>query len=443
MAIDVGAFANPRSAFPLMNLGGVAGVYVMPAIAVTACGVITNKQSTTPYRGSGRPEATYAIERIIDVAAREMNIDRLELRRRNFIPPSAMPFATALTFIYDNGDFPACFEKALGVAEWESFETRRAQSAARGMLAGIGLANTIEVAAGPFDAPAPEHAEVQFTPDGSAVVLVGTMSTGQGHETAYTQIVTDRLGISPADVRIVQGDTDICCRRIGEWRFAHLVGRRFGASHGADKVIDKREIAVHLLEARPDDVEFTDGRFGIVGTDRSIDFKSVARAAFDPNKLPPGLEPGLTAEAGFAATAGNFPYGTHVCEVEIDPDTGMVVIKRYSVVDDLGCVINPMLAEGQIHGGIVQGIGQALCEELRFDDDGQLVTASFMDYAMPGGNRCLRSRSQRKTIPHARTSSARGAGEAGIVGPLAAVTNAVVNALEPFRYRPHRYADDT
>lgn len=434
MAIDVGAFANPRSAFPLMNIGGIAGVYTTPAIAVTACGVITNKQSTTPYRGSGRPEATYAIERIIDVAAHEMNIDRLELRRRNFIPPSAMPFTTALTFTYDSGDFPACFEKALDLAEWDGFETRRAQSAARGMLAGIGVANTIEVAAGPFDAPAPENAGVQFTPDGSAVVLVGTMSTGQGHETAYTQIVADRLGIAPADVRIVQGDTDIVAVGQGSGGSRTLSAGGSALAMTLDKVVDKAtKIAAHLLEAQPDDVEFTDGRFGIVGTDRSIDFKSVAKAAFDPKKLPSGLEPGLTAEAGFAATAGNFPYGTHVCEVEIDPDTGTVVIKRYSVVDDLGRVINPMLAEGQIHGGIVQGVGQALCEELRFDDEGQLITASFMDYAMPRATTVPSLAVATQSHP-TRTNrlGTKGAGEAGIVGPLAAVTNAVVNALEPF-----------
>jgi carbon-monoxide dehydrogenase large subunit len=424
----VGAYAQAGSNAFVMNLGTLAGVYKTPAMHVEVTAAFSNTNPMRPYRGNGRPEFGYVIERMVDEAAAELGIDRVELRRRNMIPPEAMPFKTGLTFTYDCGEFAKNLDLGLGLADFAGFEARRAEAARHGRLRGIGFSNTIErAAAGGFEA-----AEIRFDRGGTVQLLSGSITQGMGHETIYKQLMCDRLGIDPMRVEYIQGDTDKVA--IGEGsggsRSATLGGSAVYLA--TEKIVAKaKAIAAHMLEAAEGDIELVDGVLRIAGTDRSVPLADIARTAWEPASLPDGMEPGLVASAAYAAKQQNFPNGVHVCELEIDPDTGSVEIIRYSVVDDVGTVLNPLLLEGQIAGGIVQGIGQILLEDIRFDaGSGQLVTGSFMDYAMPragdlSGFHCQSNPVPTKTNP----LGVKGAGEAGAVGAMPAVGNALVDAL--------------
>jgi carbon-monoxide dehydrogenase large subunit len=439
ITLNVGAYLTPRSAGPgTNNVGGVAGVYTTPAIHVRTTGVYTNTTPTGPYRGAGRPEATYAIERVIDVAARELSIDPIELRRRNLIPASAMPFKTGLVFTYDCGDFARGMEMALALADQAGFEKRRAQAQARGKLRGLGIANPIEVAGGPYTGANPDTAEVRVNPDGSVSLFTGSTSMGQGNETAFAQIVSEGLGVPPERIQVFWGDSDALGAGRGNGGSGALSVGGSAVARATDKVIDRgRRIAARLLEAAPEDVVLREGRFTVVGTDRSVTFAAVARTAYQPRQLPAGMESGFSETAAFMPPAVTFPNGSHVCEVEIDPETGAVRIVRYTVVDDVGRMINPMLVKGQIHGGVAQGLGQGLFEQLAYDAaTGQLLAGSFMDYALPRADDVPAFEVDSHEVPtRVNPLGAKGVGEAGTVGALPALVNAVNDALAPLGVR--------
>jgi len=412
------------------NVVTLVGVYTFPAAHVQVLSVLTNTNPTAPYRGAGRPEATYVIERLIDDAARELAVDPVELRRTNLIPAAAMPCRTALGVTYDCGEFEKNMDAALKLADVPGFAARREASRRRGRLRGIGVVNAIERAAG----PQPEFAEIRFAPSGSATVFMGTKNQGQGHETTFKQILHERLGLDPGEVRYIDGDTDRVGFGMGTMGSRSTVIGGTALWLAADKVIAKgKRIAARLLEAAPDDITFADGTFAVVGTDRAVALRDVARAAFQPAQLPPGLEPGLYETGTFAPPADTWPNGCHICEVEVDPDSGAVTLVSYVIVDDVGTVINPLTLKGQIHGGVAQGAGQALMEQVVYDQDsGQLLTASFMDYAMPRADTLPDVRIESHPVPTTLNPlGAKGAGEAGTVGALPAVMNAVVDALAP------------
>ncbi len=435
---NLGAYCSGRSGWPVGNVGGVAGTYIIPAISAEVCGIMTHTVPTAAYRGAGRPEATYAIERIIDVAARERGISPYELRRINLIPPSAMPYKTALTFLYDCGEFEANMEKAAELSELDGFEARRADAKARGKLRGIGLTNCIEVAGGPFLRPAKDLSTLRFAEDGKLILRSGSMSVGQGLETTMCQIVSQRFGIPLENILYEQGDTDQLPFGKGNGGSGALCIGGGAVMLAVDKVIERaKKLAAELLEAAVTDIELREGKFHIAGTDRSIDVAAVGRASFDPNFVPPGEEGGLTESGEFQATAVTFPNGTHICEVEIDPETGVTEIVRYSAVEELGKVLNPLIVAGQIHGGVVQGIGQAMGEVIVFDpDSGQMLTASFMDYQMPRADELPDFRLATREVPTAvNPIGAKGVGEAGTVGAMAAAMNAINDALAPLGIR--------
>ncbi len=432
---NMGAYITSQTPGPFFNnMGGFAGVYLIPAIHVDITAVVTNTNFTCPYRGAGRPEATYMIERIIDIAAAEIGMDAVELRRRNMIPTSAIPYKTALVFNYDSGEFEKNMQAALEMGDYAGFETRRAEARSRGKLRGIGISNSIEKAA----SPGVEGAELRFDRSGTATILTGSVTNGQGHETVFKQIVCDRLGMKPQDIGYVSGDTD-------KVAFGHGTGGSRSAAHGGaainlatTKIIEKaRKIAAHVMEANVADINFNSGVFTVAGTDRAITIKEIAKAAVDPKKIPPGEEPGLIASAVHTIDQPTYPNGCHLCEVEVDEETGSVEIVNYNVVDDVGLVMNPMLLKGQIHGGVAQGIGQILLEDMRYDPgSGQIVTASFMDYAMPRASDVSSMEVQtNEVLTKANPLGVKGAGEAGTVGALSAVANAVVNALSPLGVR--------
>ena len=438
VTLNVGAYLTPRSAGPgTNNVGGVAGVYRTPAIHHETTGVFTHTTPTGPYRGAGRPEATYAIERVIDVAARELGIDPIELRRRNLIPPSAMPFKTGLVFTYDCGDFARGMDMALALADHAGFAKRRAQAREQGKLRGLGVANAIEVAGGPYTAVNPDTAQIRVNPDGSVTLFAGSTTMGQGNDTAFTQIIADRLGVSPARVQVLSGDTDALGSGRGNGGSGALTVGGSAVLRATDKIVERgRRIAAQLLEAAPEDVALRDGRFAVAGTDRGVTFADVARAAYVPKSLPAGLEPGFSETAAFTPPAVTFPNGCHVCEVEIDEATGVVRIVRHTVVDDVGRIVNPMLVKGQIHGGVVQGLGQGLCEALVYDETGQLLAGSFMDYAMPRADDVPAFEVDSYEVPtRVNPLGAKGVGEAGTVGALPALMNAVNDALAPLGLR--------
>ncbi|HET7343592.1 MAG TPA: molybdopterin cofactor-binding domain-containing protein, partial [Methylomirabilota bacterium] len=436
--LNVGAYLTPRSAGPgTNNVGGLAGVYTTPAIHVQTTGVFSHTTPTGPYRGAGRPEATYAIERVIDLAAHELKLDPVELRRRNLIPASAMPFKTGLVFTYDCGDFARGLEMALARADHGGFAKRRAQARERGRLRGLGVANPIEVAGGPYTAVNPDTAELRVNADGSVSLFTGSTSMGQGNETAFAQIVAERLGVPPERIHIFWGDSDALGAGRGNGGSGALSVGGSAVLRAADKIVERgRRIAAHLLEAAAADIVLREGRFVVAGTDRGVAFAAVARAAYQARQLPGDLEPGFSETAAFTPPAVTFPNGCHVCEVEIDPETGAVRIVRYTVVDDVGRMVNPLLVKGQIHGGVVQGLGQGLFENLAYDATGQLLAGSFMDYAMPRADDVPGFEVDSFEVPtQVNPLGAKGVGEAGTVGALAAVLNAVNDALAPLGVR--------
>jgi carbon-monoxide dehydrogenase large subunit len=424
---SIGAYLQTGMQAFTGNIGTLAGVYRTPAIHADVTAVFTHTNPVRPYRGNGRPEAAYVIERLVDLAADELGIDPAELRRRNYIAPAAMPFKTGLTFTYDNGEFEKSMDMALKLADVAGFEKRRSEARKRGKLRGLGMSNTIERAA----AQGFEGAEIRFDKSGAMTLFSGSVTQGQGHETIYKQIACDRLGIDPEEVYYIQGDTDqvFLGEGTGGSRSATLGGSAVDAA--ADKITAKgKKIAAHALKVDAAEVNFADGVFSSPKTNRTLTIKEVAEIALDPAKLPKDMEVGLIATATYTAPVQNFPNGCHICELDIDQDTGEVEIVRYSVVDDVGTVLNPLLLKGQIVGGVAQGVGQILMEDIRFDDEGQILTGSFMDYAMPRATDISAVEVKSNPVPTATNPlGVKGAGEAGCVGAMPAVANALVDAL--------------
>ena len=431
--VNAGAYLQAGFQAYTGNLGTLAGVYRTPAMYVESTAVFTHTHPMRPYRGNGRPEAAYVIERMVDVAAAELKMDPAEIRRRNYIAPEAMPFKTSLTFTYDSGEFEKGMDMALKLADVEGFKKRRAESKKRGKLRGLGMSNTIERAA----APSFEGAEIRFDRSGTATILSGSITQGQGHETVFKQVVADRLGLHPDDIEYIQGDTDKVGfgEGTGGSRSATMSGSAF--HQASDKIITKaKAIAAHNLKVDLADVNFAEGIFSSAKTNQTVTIKDVAQNAVNPAKLPQNMEVGLFASAVYTSQVENFPNGTHICEVEIEPETGHVEIVRYSVVDDVGTVMNPLLLKGQIVGGVAQGVGQILMEDIAFDAEGQLVTGSFMDYAMPRARDFSPIEVKANPVPtKTNPLGIKGAGEAGCVGAMPAVANALVDALSEFGVR--------
>jgi carbon-monoxide dehydrogenase large subunit len=431
--VNAGAYLQTGFQAYTANLGTLAGVYRTPAMYVESTAVFSHTHPCRPYRGNGRPEAAYVIERMVDVAAAELKMDPTELRRKNYIAPSAMPFKTSLIFTYDSGEFEKNMDMALNLADVAGFAKRRAESKRRGRLRGLGMSNTIERAA----AAGVEGAEIRFDRSGTVQMLSGSINQGQGHETTFKQVVADKLGIHPNDIEYIQGDTDkvFFGEGTGGSRSATMSGSAF--HNAAEKIIAKaKAIAAHNLKVDVADVKFAEGVFSSAKTNQTMTIKEVAEAALNPAKLPKDMEVGLNANAVYTAPVENFPNGCHICELEIDPDTGEVEIVRYSVVDDVGTVINPLLLKGQIVGGVAQGVGQILKEDIHFDREGQLVTGSFMDYAMPRATDFSAIEVKSNPVPtKTNPLGVKGAGEAGCVGALPAVANALVDALSVFGVR--------
>jgi carbon-monoxide dehydrogenase large subunit len=421
--VNVGTYMTFRSSVPVFNIGGISGVYTTPAVAAEIYGIFTNTQATCAYRGAGRPDATYAIERIIDVAAAEMGIDPAELRRRNLIPKESMPYRTSFLYEYDSGDFAACLARALELADYANFAQRRTEAGKRGRLRGFGIAMPIETAAG----RGTDLATVQAHSDGTVTLLPGAMSVGQGHETGFTRLVAKILGLPQDRVRYLQGDTDLLENGRGNGGSSALALGGPAITRGVDDLIAKAKLlASRKLEVVPDDVVFAEGVFRVVGTDRMVTLAEVARMS----EASSGEQ--LAGSGEFTAARPTFPNGCHICEVEIEPDTGLVTPIRYISVEDVGRVLNPVLVEGQIHGGVAQGMGQALLEQISYDDSGQLVTGSFMDYAMPRAADLPEMLCENLEVPTALNSlGVKGVGEAGTVGGLSATMNAVCHALQP------------
>ena len=412
---------------PINNLGTLAGTYKTPAIHVEVSGVFTNTTPTCPYRGAGRPEAAYIIESLVEAAAQKLGRDPADLRRQNTIPPDAMPFKTGLVFTYDCGEFEQNLTDGLDMIDYAGFEARRAEAQARGKLRGIGISNTIERAGG----PSMEEATVRIDKTGNIMVLAGTISQGQGHDTVYKQIVAEQLGVPVDRIRVREGDTDL--QGIGGGTGGSRSATCGGSAvyRAALAAVDKaKALAAHQLEASVDDIEFADGVFTIAGTDRSMTLDQVAKVSYAPGKQPDGVDAGIDERATFSPTIANYPNGAHACEVEIDPDTGEVEIQAYVIVDDVGTVLNPLLLKGQIHGGVAQGVGQAVMERAIYDDGGQNVTGSYMDYAMPRAQDFTLFDVKSNPVPTKQNPlGVKGAGEAGTVGALPAVMNAIEHAL--------------
>jgi carbon-monoxide dehydrogenase large subunit len=406
----------------------LTGAYRTPVLAYRTRLVLNNAAPIGPYRGAGRPEAAYIVERLLDAAAHEMGVDRVDLRRRNMIAPQQMPYTTPLKQVYDSGDFPGALDDALKLADWDGFEARRAEAAVRGKLRGIGLASFVEIAGGALA----EGAKVAITPAGRVEVRLAMQSNGQGHATSFAQLVSDQLQVPYETIEIIQGDSD----ETPEPSFAAVASRSMAIGGSAvmvtcDKVIENgRLLAGHVLEAAAADIEFSDGAFRVAGTDRAIGLLELAARTASLSTLPDGVPDKLDAYESFTSPEQTFPNGCHVCEVEIDPETGMVEIVDYTAIDDCGTVVNPMIVHGQVHGGVAQGLGQVLGEHAVYDDDGQLLTGSFMDYPMPHADTMpLLKLGFHPTRCTTNPLGAKGAGEAGTTGALPAAMNAIIDAL--------------
>jgi aerobic carbon-monoxide dehydrogenase large subunit len=421
--------AHSVSYVPLIKgVGLMTSVYQVPVAHIRARAVLSNTAPTNPYRSAGRPEAMFAIERLISIAARRCGLDEVTLRRRNLVPDSAMPYANPLGLSYDSGAYEQAMDKALALSDWNGFPQRRRHSARHGRLRGIGIANYVEATSG----MPRERAEILVRPDGGVDVVIGTLSSGQGHETSFSQLITEWLGIGAEHVRIITHDTDIVTVGGGShsarsMRFAGIV-----IGKAADAIIAKgKRIAAHLLEAGEHDIAFADGAFTIAGTDRRIGLIEVAAAAQSRSDLPDDLQGALKAECDETVRVCAFPFGCHVCEVEIDAETGAAEIVKYVAVDDVGRAVNPLIVHGQTHGGIAQGVGQALFEQCIYEGaSGQLLSASFMDYVMPRADTLPSFVTAISEVPSATNRlGIRGGGEGGTTPALAVVVNAVVNAL--------------
>lgn len=441
LALEVESWSNMGAHLSLAGpyiqtaAGGrmVGGPYRIPAIYNRVHGVITNTAPVDAYRGAGRPEATYITERLVSAAARELGISQDEIRRRNFVPAAAMPYSTATGVTYDVGEFAAPLAQALDAADWRGFTQRKAKAQARGKLRGIGLGYYIEITS---FAGQDEWTELSFSADGKLELVVGTQSTGQGHETAFAQVLSEELGVDFHDIRVIQGDTD----RVhmgggtGGSRSLHIGGAAV-LEGGKALVAAAKPLAAHVLETSIDALDFRDGAFLATGSNRSIGLMELGRMALDETRLPRALREqfagGLAAKGHYKATHPTFPNGCHIAEVEIDPETGVISLERYTVVDDFGVLVNPMLVAGQVHGGVVQGIGQALMEEAVYEPGtAQLLTGSFMDYGLPRADDLpdIDFTNYPTVNPH-NPLGVKGCGEAGTIGAKPAFIDAVLDAL--------------
>ncbi|WP_367715331.1 xanthine dehydrogenase family protein molybdopterin-binding subunit [Nitratireductor sp. GISD-1A_MAKvit] len=420
LTANMGAYISQFAPFiPFVGVSMSTGVYDIQALDVTIKGVYTNTCPVDAYRGAGRPEAAFLLEKLVDACAREIGLERDEIRRRNFIKPEQFPYRTQTGRLYDVGEFEGHMDQCMKNAGWHTFEERLAHSREKGKLRGIGMATYIEACA--FAGSEPAH--VRLNADGTVTLLIGTQSNGQGHATAYAQFVADRLNIDIDKVTVRQGDTDELASGGGTGGSRSIpLGGVSAARAGEDLAEKIRKLAADELEASVEDIELSGGAARIVGTDRSVDFASIATAARKPEDIEGFGE--------FFQEEATYPNGTHICEVEIDPETGSTEVVAYTIVDDFGATVNPVLLEGQVHGGVAQGLGQALTEETIYSEDGQLVTASFMDYAMPRADNLPFIDFQTRNVPSTTNAMGiKGAGEAGTIGATPAVLNAVTDAL--------------
>ena len=425
---NVGAYIEGAGAIPLLfSLKLASTVYDIPAVSVTSRLVLTNTAPTVPYRGAGRPEANYLIERLIAQAAREMRLDPAELRRRNLI--GSFPYQTKTGWTYDSGNYPAAMQKAQALADWAGYPVRQQASAAAGQLRGRGIVYYTDNT-GIFN----ERMELRFDPSGELTILAGTLSHGQGHETAYSQMVSEWLGVPAEKIRLAQADTDEVAIGRGTYGSRSMMVGGNALRAAADEVIERgKRFAAHFMEADAADVAFADAQFTIAGTDRSMPLEQVAQMSFIPMGIPRELGVGLQGAGAATADVPSFPNGCHISEVEVDPDTGAVQLDRYTVVDDIGLVVNPLLARGQIHGGVAQGAGQALGEDVIYDrESGQLVTGSLLDYRMPRADDLPTISVDFSPVPSLSNAlGIKGVGEGGTVAATPTVMTAILDALAP------------
>jgi aerobic carbon-monoxide dehydrogenase large subunit len=427
---NVGAYIEGAGAIPILfSLKLASTVYDIPAVAVTSSLVLTNTAPTVPYRGAGRPEAVYIMERLVGQAAREMRIDPAELRKKNLIRPDAYPYETRTGWIYDTGNYAAAMAKCQALADWEGYAARRDRSEAAGKLRGRGIVYYVDNT-GVFN----ERMELRFDPSGELTILAGTLSHGQGHETTYAQMAADWLGLPEDKIHLLQADTDEVAIGRGTYASRSMMIGGSALRGAADEVIERgKRFAAHFLEANAGDIAFADGAFTIAGTDRSMPIGQVAQMSFIPVGLPSELGMGLQGAGAFSSDMPSFPNGCHICELEIDPETGAVELDRYTVVDDCGTVINPLLAKGQIMGGIAQGAGQALYEDVVYDrDSGQLLTGTLMDYGIPRADTLPAISIDFSPVPSTTNPlGAKGVGEGGTVASTPTVMNGILDALAP------------
>lgn len=425
----VGAYVVSATVAPVnIAMKLIPSVYDIPTVDLVSRAIYTNTSPVGVYRGAGRPEAIYLVERLIERAATVMGIDPVKIRERNLIPKTAMPYRTATGLIYDTGEFKELMEDCLARADWNGFSKRRAQSERRGKLLGRAVTPYIEQG-GVFN----DRMELRFDPGGAVTIVAGTLSHGQGHATAYAQLVAEWLGISFHNIRLLQGDTHQVPIGRGTYAARSSLVAVTALRSAADKVIERgKKMAAHLLETAIEDIAFTNGRFAVTGTDREISLPDVVQAFYKSSRLAAEFGVGLDVAGFLSSDEHNFPNGCHVCEVEIDPDTGSLEVVGYCAVDDVGCAINPMICEGQVHGGLVQGIGQAIFECIVYDNSGQLVTGSFSDYAMPrAGNVPSFMQSFRNVPSTSNPLGIKGVGESGTIAPPPAIVNAALDALRP------------
>ena len=427
---NIGAYIEGAGAIPIIfSLKLASTVYDIPAVSVTSSLVFTNTAPTVPYRGAGRPEAVYIMERLVDQAAREMHIDPAELRNRNLIRSDAYPYQTRTGWIYDTGNYAAAMAKCQVLADWDGYAVRHANSKAAGKLRGRGITYYVDNT-GVFN----ERMEVRFDPSGELTILAGTLSHGQGHETTYAQMVGDWLGVAEDKIHLAQADTDEVAIGRGTYASRSMMIGGSALRAAADEVIERgKRFAAHFMEADAADISFADGAFTISGTDRSMPIGQVAQMSFIPVGLPSALGVGLQGAGAFNSDLPSFPNGCHICELEIDPQTGAVELDRYTVVDDCGTVINPLLAKGQIMGGVAQGAGQALLEDVVYDrDSGQLLTGTLMDYGIPRADTVPLITIDFSPVPSTTNPlGAKGVGEGGTVASTPTVMNAILDALAP------------
>ena len=428
---NLGAYISGVAPGPLsLNTGkNLASVYRTPLLGVDIKTVLTNTTLMGAYRGAGRPEANYFMERLIDRAADEMGINRLTLRKRNFVRPAQMPFAASSGVTYDSGDFQGVFSKALEISDHAGFARRKKESRKRGKLRGIAVGSYLEVTA----PPSGELGKIAFEPDGSVKLTTGTLDYGQGHATPFAQVLSAQLGVPFENIKLEQNDSDLVRFGNGTGGSRSITATGMAIVESSALVIAKgKQAAAHLMEASEGDIEFADGRFTIAGTDRSIDIVELARRLRE-NKMPEGIPSSLDVDHATKETPSTFPNGCHVAEVEIDPETGVVRIVRYTGVNDFGIIVNPMIVAGQLHGGVAQGIGQALMEEVSYDSSGQPITGSLMDYAMPRAEDIpMMAIGDHPTPAKSNPLGTKGCGEAGCAGSLSSIVNAVLDALSEY-----------